>query len=327
MNDTNRKKTDSSGPKMTTRNFGIGSRNLKRAGKLFSHKAKRSFSTKGTLADRWMVFSKWAKSARGITKMETITRDVLIAYGHHLKNRIDLGDLQPSTAQFYVSAVNSVMKTATKGGWDSVSPTKDCGIPKRNHIPKASKAMPQAEHDKIAGLVSDRIAVMMGLQRSLGLRFKESALLDAKIALRQALAKGYVVISSGTKGGRKRKVPITTDAKILLERAIKIQCGQSLVPKGQSFVAFRRECYEVARVQGFNFHSERHYYAQQRFQEITGVPAPVNTMVPRKQWTDYIAGYLEIDKTRAAEIDTAARLIISEELGHSRVEVTRVYIG
>ena len=327
MNDKNRKKAKSSEPQKTSRNFGIGSRNMKRAGKLFSHESMRSFSTKGTLADRWTVFAEWAKTERGISKMEAITREVLIEYGHHLKNRIERGNLQASTAQFYVSAVNSVMKTATKGGWDSVSPTKDCHIPKRNYIPKESKAMSESQHDKIAELVCERIAVLMGLQRFMGLRFKESALLNARLALRQGLSKGYAVISTGTKGGRKRNVPLNTDAKTMLERAVKIQDGRSLIPKDMTFVEFRRECYATAIEHGFSFHPERHYYAQWRYQELVGVPACVNTTIPKKQWTDYLAECLGVDTIQAAEIDNAARLKISAELGHGRVEVTRVYLG
>ena len=321
------KKTPSRTRQKSTRNFGIGSRDLTRAGKLFVHGSLRSFSTKGTVSDRWKVFSDWAKDELGITKMESITQEVLIKYGGHLKNRIDRGELQASTAQFYVSAVNSIMQTATKGHWESVSPTKDCGIPKRNHLPKMSKAMPESRHHQIAALVSERIAVMMGLQRLMGLRFKESALIDPRRALRQALSKGHAVISSGTKGGRKRNVPVNADAKTMLERAVKIQNGRSLIPKEMTFVEFRRECYATALAQGFSFHPERHHYAQRRYQELVGVPAPINTTVPRKQWIEYLAEFLGLDKSVAAEIDKAARLRISEELGHGRVEVTRVYLG
>ncbi len=324
---TQSKKTPSRSRQKSTRNFGIGSRDLTRAGKLFVHSSMRSFSTKGTVSDRWKVFSDWAKDELGITKMESITQEVLIKYGGHLKNRIDRGELQASTAQYYVSAVNSIMQTATKGHWESVSPTKDCGIPKRNYLPKISKAMPESQHQQIAGLVSERVAVMMGLQRLMGLRFKESALIDPQLALRQALSKGHAVISAGTKGGRKRNVPVSTDAKIMLERAVKIQDRRSLIPKEMTFVEFRRECYAIAQKYEFSFHSERHHYAQQRYLEITGIPAPINTTVQRKKWIDYVSECLGVDNVQSTEIDTAAQLKISDELGHNRAEITRVYIG
>lgn len=164
----------------STRNFSIGTRDMARAGKIFIHNSGRSFSTKGTVADRWNVFSKWSKCTLSIIKMEAITRDIVLAYGQHLNERVEQEELNASTAQLYISAVNTILKIATKGTWEAVSPTKDCGLPRRSHISKFSKAMPEARHNQIMCLVGERVAVLMGLQRLLGLRFKESALLDAK---------------------------------------------------------------------------------------------------------------------------------------------------
>ncbi|MBF6650201.1 hypothetical protein [Methylobacter sp. BlB1] len=86
----------------TTRNFGIGTRDLLRAGKLWSHASAKAFATRGTLAERWTVFAKWLENEHSIFKMETITPEHLIQYGDHLKARINQGDLKPSTAQLYV---------------------------------------------------------------------------------------------------------------------------------------------------------------------------------------------------------------------------------
>jgi hypothetical protein len=93
---------------------------------------------------------------------------------------VERDELKASTAQLYVSAVNSIINFATQGEWQTVSPTRDCGISKRRYIPEPSKAMPQAKHDQLqASVDNERITVLLNLQRTLGLRFKESALLDA----------------------------------------------------------------------------------------------------------------------------------------------------
>ena len=62
---------------------------------------------------------------------------------------------------------------------------------------------------------------------------------------------------------------------------------------------------------GIKMHGLRHAYAQDRYKEITGRDAPVrsNETVPRDQ------------------IDKVARLQISQELGHNRMEVTNCYLG
>ena len=319
----------------TTRNFGIGSRNLLRAGKMCSQQSEKSFSTRGTLADRWTVFAKWLDAEFGISKMENITPEHLIAYGRHLNHRIKQGELKPSTAQLYVSAVNSVLKTATEGSWKTVSPTKDCGIPKRKYLPESSKALPQSQHDQVVADLTEqteepldqRVIVLLNLQRTLGLRFKESALLDARQALKQGDKTGTVTILTGTKGGKRREVPVSNEAKIALKQATKIQDGRSMIPIDMSYVKFRHECYAKAQQLQFNFHAQRHHYAQQRYQELTGAPAPITTGIPRKDWLNYLANFLNVDSATAEAIDIKARLQLSTELGHNRLEVVSVYIG
>jgi site-specific recombinase XerD len=312
----------------TTRNFGIGTRDLLRAGKLWSHASAKAFATRGTLAERWTVFANWLRATQRITKMEAVMPEHLIQYGDHLKARINQGDLRPSTAQLYVSAVNTVMKLATQGEWRSVSPTRDCGIPRRNYLPEHSRAMLAFQHDTLVARVDERIGTLLNLQRTLGLRFKESALLDARRTLRQAVREGRVTVSSGTKGGRQREIPVSSEALKALEAAAVIQHGRSLVPDDdRSYVDFRSECYALAQKHGFNFHAERHHYAQQRYQALTGVPAPVTTDVPRRDWLEFMAEFLQVEASAAEAIDREARQILSKELGHNRPEVTNVYIG
>jgi site-specific recombinase XerD len=319
----------------STRNFGIGSRNLLRAGKMCSQQSEKSFSTRGALADRWTVFAKWLDAEFGISKMENIRPDHLIAYGRHLNNRIEQGELKPSTAQLYVSAVNSVLKTATEGSWKTVSPTKDCGIPKRTYLPKSSKALSQSEHDQVIAELAEqteepldqRVIVLLNLQRTLGLRFKESALLDARQALLQAGKSGTVSILTGTKGGKRRDVPVSSEAKLALKQAANIQDGRSMIPKDMSYVRFRQECYAKAQQLQFNFHAQRHHYAQQRYQDLSGAPAPITTGILRKVWLNYLANFLNVDTSTVEAIDHKARIQLSTELGHNRLEVVSVYIG
>jgi site-specific recombinase XerD len=158
----------------STRNFGLGTRSLLRAGKICAHQSNLAFSTRGTLADRWSIFERWIKATYNITHMEQIAPDHVLSYGDHLNTRVDQKELKASTAQLYLSAVNSILRLATQGQWQSISPTKNCSIPKRQHLPESSKAMPQAEHDRLLTLVDDRVGALLNLQRSLGLRFNPS---------------------------------------------------------------------------------------------------------------------------------------------------------
>ena len=59
------------------------------------------------------------------------------------------------------------------------------------------------------------------------------------------------------------------------------------------------------------FHELRAAYACERYQQLTGAAAPV------------VAGGRQVSK----EEDTAARWVLTQELGHGRIDVVSSYIG
>ena len=56
----------------------------------------------------------------------------------------------------------------------------------------------------------------------------------------------------------------------------------------------------------------RHEYANNKYEQLTGQPSPVRS-----------GDNGQVDR----DLDRAARLDIAEDLGHSREEITRAYIG
>ena len=76
---------------------------------------------------------------------------------------------------------------------------------------------------------------------------------------------------------------------------------------------FRAEC---ARIGIHRFHGHRHFYAQARYQELTGRECPARGGPTSKQLT-----------AKQKAIDREAREVISREMGHGREQVTAVYLG
>lgn len=313
------------------RNFGLGSRDMARAGQMALQAAAQrgaiSFSTAATQSERWNHFARWAKAA-GIKKMERITRNRVLSYGQNLADQVQDGDLAASTAQNRLSAVNTVM-TLANPLWQSVSPTQECRIPARSGITQHSKAIDPVEHERLLANLTDRLGALIALQRSLGLRFEESAKLDAISALAEAKRCGQVSIEYGTKGGRSRRVPASPAAIAALEQASKIQDGdRSMIPRSQSYAHFQDRAYrELQEADGSGFHGERHHYAQARYLEIVGAPSPVATGWGRRERFDRLAECLGIPLAIAKEIDQEARARIAQELGHNRIEITHAYLG
>jgi len=308
-----------------SRNFGLGSRVMADAGRMALDRAagrgQISFSTAASQADRWASFSTWAKE-QGVGRMERIDGEMVRAYGRELADQVKAGNLAPATAQNYVSAVNAVMSLATKGAWESVSPTKHCGIEQRSAIREdAPGALDRAAVGRavetVRDHVGDRAGSVVELARELGLRSKEASLLDARAALAEASERGVVTIAEGTKGGREREVPITSEAQLgALERAAQAQGdARAVMPPGENWQSWRegqlRDARELVQAAtGGGLHDLRAAYACERYQALTGHPAPC------------AGGQIE-DRQR----DQTARLTVAEELGHGRAEVAAEYIG
>jgi site-specific recombinase XerC len=153
------------------------------------------------------------------------------------------------------------------------------------------------------------------LQMAFGLRLEES------LKFRPAVADQgdhLVLQASWCKGGRARVIPVThprqRELLDIVQRAVGDGC---LVGEGRSYIAARKELERVTWAAGLrNMHGHRHWYAQWRYRTLTGSPAPAAGGKTYENMSD---------AERAA--DYRARLTISRELGHNRVEITDAYLG
>ena len=306
-----------------SRNFGLGSRDMATAGQFALNAAAKSknlgFSTAATNGNRWSAFASWAKD-HGVKKMENVSGDLVREYGRQLAGKVDAGELAPSTAQNMVSVVNSVMSLATK--WDSISPTKDCGIEQRTAIREdAPGALDRGTYERALQAVREEFGPKGGavveLARELGLRSKEASLLDAKAACEEVKERGYITISEGTKGGREREIEIRTpeQASALVRAAEAQGDDRAVMPAAENWQTWRegelRDVRELVQEHtGGGLHDLRASYACERYEGLTGHDAPC------------AGGQIE-DK----DADREARELIAAELGHGRADVVSEYVG
>lgn len=153
------------------------------------------------------------------------------------------------------------------------------------------------------------------LMEAFGLRLEESL----KIKPRQADG-GRVLKLQGswTKGGRPRQIIIATlEQRALLETAKLLAGSGSLIPPDKSYIRHRKALEHQTLKSGYiNLHGLRHGYAQRRYKDLTGWDSP-KAGGPKR--TDL--------RPEQRPIDTFARKVVSEELGHSRLDITKVYLG
>ena len=112
-------------------------------------------------------------------------------------------------------------------------------------------------------------------------------MLDTSKALKQASRLNRINITQGTKGGRgkgqDRWVPVNPQALETLKQAKALQGkDKNLIPNNKTYVQWRDHAYYQWRIANQNahadikgFHDMRAAFACERYQEITGYPAPV----------------------------------------------------
>lgn len=113
-------------------------------------------------------------------------------------------------------------------------------------------------------------------------------------------------------------IPIRTEAqRDVLNRARRLAGFGSLIPNSRNYVHQMR-VYEgnTLRAGLSRMHGLRHAYAQKRYEELADWKFPAAGGPVTKTLTQ-----------EQRETDHRARLLISQELGHEREQITAVYLG
>jgi Phage integrase, N-terminal/Integrase len=188
------------------------------------------------------------------------------------------------------------------------------GIAQRIFVTNETKAR-ELPHHALALVSDEHVRMSLRLQAAFGLRREESIKFSPAYADR---GDKLVLKASWCKGGRARELPIRTAAqRELLGECHRLVGNGSLIPAHRSYIQQRR-VYErhSARAGLSKLHGLRHAYAQARYLQLTGWPAPACGGPTSRQLT-------AAQKQR----DQQARLEISRELGHEREQITAVYLG
>jgi hypothetical protein len=190
------------------------------------------------------------------------------------------------------------------------------GIARRKYVTNADKSIVLTAEQITKICTLDRlVGASLKLQIAFGLRIEESIKNIPSIAFQgdHVFLKG-----SWTKGNVPRAIPILSEhQRLAIFDAVAVSRGRALIPDEQSYVAHRRYARGLYATIGLKrTHGLRHAYAIRRFEELAGFPCPVRGG-PKKQ-----------DLTpEMRERDRLARITVSRELGHHRIEITKTYVG
>ncbi|WP_368607871.1 integrase domain-containing protein [Pseudomonas fulva] len=314
------------------RNFGYG-RQLSYAGRqaLEDLFAGGHFATVKAHSDRWQAFVRWCRSedGPGYNDARHIDRQTLEDYVAYLRQQIQQGELRIATAQNRLSSVNRTL-AALRGNLDVriVSPSQALGQQRSivrtrapdgqdyQNVQRVAQVLAQQQHERVAAIVM--------LARTTGMRLREAILADLPRLHREAEYLGRINIQDGTKGGRSgASAPRWVIANEEVKAAL--QLAREASPTGSRNLLFRDENYALfmqrtvlparATLHEYGlkgFHELRAAYACKRYEQLTGLATPIN------------GGHgCRTDR----DLDHQARLQISLELGHNRIDVVSAYIG
>ena len=200
------------------------------------------------------------------------------------------------------------------GKGNLVKANAEYGIGPRSHVSDGTRRR-DLDEGKLALVKDAHVRMALRLQAGFGLRREEAIKFSPSYADR---GDRIAVKASTAKGGRFREVPVRTDPqRRLLDAARRLAGGGALIPPGRNYAEQRKVYEDQTRAAGLDRnHGLRHAYALDRYEDLTGWKASAAGGPARRELAD-----------AERRTDAAARLRISRELGHGRVEIVRRYCG
>lgn len=268
--------------------------------------------------DKFIVFAK----AEGISDAQKITQDTLDKYAEQVAD----SGYSTSYAQNLISSVNVVLSAMRGNNTLKVSPSEAVG--QRSHVRSEApggidRAQVQNACDSMMAAGLNRAAAVTGLAREFGMRGKEACIGDLNRWAKEAATQQAINVTEGTKGGRGREVdrwvPVTAAGLEALNRALEAspEGSRNLLAADEKYIQFvdgelNRARTHLKTAEIDKYHDLRSAYACERYQQLTGAPAPVIT-----------GGVMTANR----DSDWAAREVLTNALGHGRIDVIASYIG
>ena len=226
----------------------------------------------------------------------------------------------PATIKNYMSKLRNTASLLNNS--ELIKPDNAAyNIDKRTYSSGINKAIHEIDLSKCT---DPHIRLSLEGQAVFGLRREESMKFTLSLAHQ---GERLQIMPSWTKGGIGRSVHITNDAqRQWLDKVARlVKPGESLIPRDRSYRQHLSHYQAQTKLMGVcKLHGLRHAYAQRRYQELTRLYDPNGQafVCPIDGGKQYKAMTVE-----EKMIDRRARLEISRNLGHSRVNIVRIYIG
>jgi hypothetical protein len=345
-----------------SRNYGTGRR-------------LKDYLTRDTLAERARAsigrgskFSEQCRSALaslssslkqdGISDLKRALPEHVNAWADRMAARLEAGEVSSSTTSSYTSALNRIFETV--GRYDLRISAKNHGIERGQKYSNENLASSPAVREALkewlaekAAATPDReerlrieaLSVSAEMQRSFGLRIRESCLVKV---LDKNIRDGRIGLekTDGTKNGRPRESTVF-DPDLLARAQELVRNNRDVFTRGsltcgrisweEQFRWVKSLLTNFRKETGFeiNYHGARHAYAHQRYNDKwtermgIGIECPVVENRFGREHILSIASRTGLTETEARTLDDRIRGEIAEDLGHGsgRRDIGWSYLG
>ncbi len=252
------------------------------------------------------------REATGAKNLYQLNDAKVQAYIDDLKERLEYGELSSKTTATYVSALNDIIRYANEitGAKIKIISAKEVGL-NRGKREFNNRAVSEETHQAFINFLSQKDDIKdqalihsVELQRVFGLRLRESLAIKQD-SIQKALTSNKLIIgrNDGTKNAQKRTIPVLKESQIeALQSALSFMQEynlKSLIPTEKLLTQYyfaqdvKQEFNQISNDNNkMDYHGERYFYAQER----------------------YFKDHIDLSQ-------------ISKELGHYRVEITKVYLN
>lgn len=254
---------------------------------------------------------------RNLSDVKDLKTRHINALAENFVERIDRLELNSGTVKNRMTDLRWLAENINKA--NIINASNDFyKIDRRQYVNNDINPAKRLEESDLSKIKDENLKLSLRLQSEFGLRREESIKFRPDCI---NLKENRLDLEVGTKGGRYRAIPILTESQKTLLKEVSDHCratnAKSLIPNDLSYrQQLRRYDYQTAQADMYKNHGFRHQYAQDRYRELTKMDCPKNGGLRSKQLSH-----------EQKELDYEARMIIAEELGHGREDVTAVYLG
>ena len=296
--------------------------------KLFKHTRTGSFATRSRYQKACKTFVSFLDEKYGMKNLRNLQDKHLIAYIEHRQSlgiadktiKTDLGairylhDMVPNAK--YTLATNAALQK-----------NHDIALDKTIAV-SGDRAWTNEEYQNMQQLLNSQTSIsgtaqiakdVMVLARTMGLRVSEAVCMRRSQA-EQALRTGMYTVQNEAKNGLHRDVPLSSNARTMLEqRLLNIARGARV------FIQKGEKAHEV--VNRIEKHVERYRTSVTSSEGVSSrldIKGHTNSLTFHGLRYNYVQDRMQEEQAKGASWTTAAEKI-TKEVGHGRVDVIRIY--